>query len=93
MGALDVGGRKGGGRGRKGLWDIMGVSGANGVFWGERDFWWVFWGESCVWWVKRGVMWAKISVWGRTGVFGCEKGCRGYNGVFGVLWGEQVCNG
>ena len=27
MGALDVGGRKGGGRGRKGVWDIMGVYG------------------------------------------------------------------
>ena len=46
----------------------MGCLGHKGVFWGERG----------VWWAK------KKNVWGRTDVFGGEKGCRGYNGLFGV---------
>lgn len=53
----------------------------------------VFCGQRCVWRAKRGV-------WERTGVFGCQKGCRRYNGVFeaqmGFFWvfgGEPVCLG
>ena len=68
----------------------MGCFGHKGVFRSERG----------VWWAKIGVWWAKKSVWGRTDVFGGKKGCRAYNGVFGVQMecfgvfvGEQVCLG
>ena len=70
---------------------------------GVKECWWhigAFRSERGVWWAKRGVWLATQSVWGRTDIFGGEKGCRGYDGVFevqmecfGVFVGEQLCLG